>query len=650
MRKGMTETWWPAVAALLLAVPAGAVGFGGGDLTGTWDTTISWGVQYRLDDADPELIGLANGGRAFSVNGDDGNLNYGTGIASNVFKVTSEVEVDYKNVGFFVRGRAFYDFENEDGERLRTPLSEEALSRVGQRADVLDAFGWARFDLGGRPTELRIGDQVLSWGESTFIQGGINIINPVDVSAIRVPGAELREALLPEGMVSLSIGTSANTSLEMFYLYDWGRTKIDPPGSYFSTSDFAGEGGTTVFLGFGDSGDLRTFPFTDRPFLGVPRADNVWARDDGQYGVALRIFVPGLNDTEFGLYFINYHSRLPTINGITGTLAGALKGQGFGVAGGTALGALAQGAGREAAIGAGVAAGVGAGLSQTEAGIVATAAVDTALAGGDGVAVVAAFATDAYAQTARYFLAYPEDIKLYGLSFNTTLGKTAWQGEISHRQDAPLQADDVELLFAALGPFNAGLAAFNQLGNFSGQFGAVVPGTRNFDVSQVQTTLTKIFGPLAGADQGVLVWEGALTHVDGLPSKDELRFEGPGTYVSGNPDLGPSAHAGKPIEGPEHFADADSWGYRLAGRLDYLNAFGGFNVSPSFSWQHDVDGVSPGPGGNFLEGRKALTLGLGFDRQNTWQFDVSYTMYSGAGRYNLIGDRDFASATVKYSF
>jgi hypothetical protein len=152
-----------------------------------------------------------------------------------------------------------------------------------------------------------------------------------------------------------------------------------------------------------------------------------------------------------------------------------------------------------------------------------------------------------------------------------------------------------------------------------------------------------------GADQGVFLFEGALTHVHSMPSKDELRFEGPATYVSGNATLA-SAHLGKPIEPADRFADPDSWGYRLAGRLDYLNALAGLNVSPRFAWQHDVDGISPGPGGNFIEGRTALTLGLGFDRQSTWQFDLSYTTFGGGGRYNLTSDRDFVGVNAKYSF
>ncbi|MFQ5349829.1 MAG: DUF1302 domain-containing protein [Thermoanaerobaculia bacterium] len=639
----------PAAAlALLLAGPVGAVSWGKGELSFTWDTTISWGAQYRLDNADPALIGLANGGDAFSVNGDDGNQNYDTGIFSNVLKLTTEMDLRGKSAGVFVRFRTFYDEENEDGDRLRTPLSEEALERVGSRADFLDAFVWKKFNLGSRPAEIRFGEQVLSWGESTFIQGGINAINPIDVSAIRVPGAELRDALLPEGMVSLSFGTSLNTSFELFYLYDWGRTRIDPAGSYWSTNDFAGRGGDTVFLGFGDSSDMGTFPLSDRPFLGVPREPDRFADESGQYGAALRVFAPGLNDTEFGFYFMNYHSRLPTINGRTGTLAGALKAGGFQTAGQTAAFVFLQTFAPNAAISAGTLAGINAGLTPVEATIIAQATVGTLAAGGDPTSVITAFATDAFAQTARYFLAYPEDIKYYGISFNAAIGTWAWQGEISHKQDAPLQVDDVELLFAALGGFNQGLALANQVGNFFGRFETEVPGIRRVDVSQFQMTLTKVLGPTLGADQGVFLFEGAVTQAD-LPSKDELRFEGPATYVSGNPLLA-SAHAGKPIEPADRFADDQSWGYRLAGRLDYLNAVGGFNVSPRFAWQHDVEGISPGPGGNFIEDRTALTLGLGFNRQNTWQFDLSYTTFSGGGRYNLISDRDFIGTNIKYSF
>src|SRR5690554_755321 len=65
-------------------------------------------------------------------------------------------------------------------------------SYAGKGAEILDAFVWGDFDVAGAPVNVRVGRQVLSWGESTFIQGGVGSINPVDASAFRRPGAEIR--------------------------------------------------------------------------------------------------------------------------------------------------------------------------------------------------------------------------------------------------------------------------------------------------------------------------------------------------------------------------------------------------------------------------------------------------------------------------
>lgn len=359
--------------------------------------------------------------------------------------------------------------------------------------------------------------------------------------------------------------------------------------------------------------------------MSVPRTDTQEAKDGGQFGLALRWFVPSFGGTEFGFYYLKYHSRLPTINGVTGTVAGAQAAQ---VAGAAAAMLIYQ------------AFGVPPGVSPE----VDAAAAQAASAAG----------TSAYAHTARWYTGYPEDIKLYGLSWNAQLGTSgiAFQGELSYRQDAPFQVDDVELLFASLSPISAFLAANNQVAPGGVGFETQIDGYRRLNSSQLQFTLTKVFANALGADQAVLLTEFGFMRVFDMPSKDVLRFEGPGTYTSGNPIMsqpgGP--HGGKDWERPEHFADDFSWGYRLAGRLDYNNAIGAWNLSPRFAWQQDVSGVSPGPGGPFLEGFKALTVGVMADYQNRWQFDLSYTMYSGAGRWNLINDRDFVGGFVKYSF
>ena len=120
---------------------------------------------------------------------------------------------------------------------------------------LLDAFVYAKFDIGAMGAELRLGRQAVSWGESTFIQNGINVINHFDVSALRVPGSELKEAFLPQEMVNFSLQFSDNFSAQAIYITDWNATVPEPAGSYFSNNDFAPTGGSKVVLGFGSFSD-----------------------------------------------------------------------------------------------------------------------------------------------------------------------------------------------------------------------------------------------------------------------------------------------------------------------------------------------------------------------------------------------------------
>ena len=622
--------------AIVWSAPAEAIDLAGkgSSFSLNLDITLSYGARYRMEDRDPAIISQFEGGTAYSVNGDDGNLNFDKGIVSNTPKATIDLSFatdPNKNVrfGIFLRGSSFYDFALERDCCARTELTQEALDWAGTRTELLDAYAWLDFGRG----EIRVGQQVLIWGESTFIQGGLSVINPVDVSALRVPGAELREAFRPQGMVWASFDLSSNISVEGFYQYEWQEIVIDPPGTYFSTNDFAGPGGETVFLAFGNFADTGEAPpfipptqTVDYPFIGVPRGTTDEAKDDGQYGVAFRLFVPSWGGTEFGLYYLNYHSRLPTINGVTGSVQGALA---------------AQAAGTPTVLWTYYILGVPPGVDPV---VDATAMLYANL---NGISI--------FAQTANWYTAYPEDIKLYGLSWNAQLGTSgiAFQGEVSYRQDNPLQVDDVELLFAALSPLSSKYADASQLTNGTALgFEETALGYRLLDTSQLQFTLTKITSNFLGADQAVFLGEFGFHKVFDMPTKDELRFEGPGTYTSGNPEmtLPTGLHPGQAWEQPEHFADDFSWGYRLVSRLTYNNAIGAWALSPRISWQHDVDGVTPGPGGSFIAGRQALSVGIQAGYQNAWQVDLSYTMYDGADRYNLINDRDFIGGFIKYSF
>ncbi len=636
-----------AVAFAILAAPAAhAFEFSKGELTGSLDTTVSMGYSWRVEERDPNLVGksfynpllcnsnvllspgvacstgfpgsaaqIAAPGR-FSANRDDGNLKYDDGDAiASTAKITSELSLSWRDWGAFTRATYFYDFENAD----RTDLTQEAKDRIGERFRLLDAFVYKNFKMGDNNGTVRLGRQVVSWGESTFIQQGINVVNPVDLSALRVAGAELKEAFLPIDMLFGSISLTENVSLEALYMFEFEEIEVDAAGTYFSSNDFATPGGEYVMLGFGVTPQPVVNPelyrqvclsgpagvlATDLPYgalnptvatigcaSSVPRNPTRYADDDGQYGAALRWYAEGLMQTEFGFFFLNYHSRLPLLSGVAVTGSSATSG--------------------------------------------------------------------------RYFAEYPEDIQLYGISWNTSLpGGIAWQGEVSYRPNAPLQVDDVELLFAALSPLNAFIPApaatfQSQLGSAS--FGQEIRGWREHHVSQLQMTFTKVFGRALGADQIAVVGELGGTNAN-LPPESVLRYEGEGTDTGGGCDLGDVIAAGpaglglpgcarNPLTLNGGFPTSFSWGYRLAARADYNGVWGtSMNLSPRIAFNHDVDGITPGPGGNFLEGRKSLTLGAELNYLNKWVFDASYTRFSGAEPYNQIADRDFASVSVKYLF
>lgn len=589
------------------------------------DSTLSYGLMWRVQSQDKDIIGLTKGGTKHSNNFDDGNMNYDTGLISNALKLTSELDIDAGWIGAFVRATAFYDFENERGDRERTDLSSDAKDAVGSNIDLLDCYLWISHEIGGMPFQIRLGDQIVSWGESTFIQNSINSINSVDVSKFRVPGAELKEGLTPEGMIWATISPTENLSIEAFYEYDWEETLLDAPGTYFSSADFIGEGGSKLMLGFGQAPDNGDAPVADT-FMGVPRGKTDYADDQGQYGVALRYYSEALHSTEFSFYAMNYHNHIFNMSVQTGDMAALQQ-----------AGAAGQAAGAAAAGAVYAAAGVGPGVDPD---------VDK-LAAATGKKVGGAVATDSYAKSSNYYTRYEEDLKLYGVAFNTEVGGVGWQGEVSYRPDAPLQVDDLELLQTFLSPLNPALGQLSQLGPIAP--GGIIEGFIERDIVQVQTTLSYLLPPISwlGSQGGVLVGEIGWEHICSMPSKDKLRLEGPATASPGGAIS--AAALGEPQVASRHFADADSWGYRILAKLDYFNVIGPIGLTPRIGWSHDVDGISP-LGGPFLAKRKAITLGLTANYLSSWTADLSYTNYFGAGAYNATNDRDFIGFNVKYSF
>ncbi|WP_372876069.1 DUF1302 family protein, partial [Pseudomonas sp.] len=259
-------------------------------------------------------------------------------------------------------------------------------------------------------------------------------------------------------------------------------------------------------------------------------------------------------------------------------------------------------------------------------------AANAATAAAIGAASGAGLAQSTALGNGEYFLSYPEDIQLYGLSFSTVLPTgTSWGGEVSYRPNAPIQINSTALNLALLNPASGGGAS----PTIDTAPGAENQGYRRKELTQVQTTFTHFFDRVLGASRLTLVGEVGVAHVGGLERREDLQYGRDSIY---------GAYSASNDDG---FVTTTSWGYRARAILDYSNAIAGINLKPSLSWSHDVDGY--GPNGLFNEGAKAVSLGLDADYQNTYNASLAYTDFFG-GDYNTAIDRDFVALSFGMNF
>jgi hypothetical protein len=432
-------------------------------------------------------------------------------------------------------------------------------------------------------------------------------------------------------------------AVEGFYLTNWDKVRIDPRGSFFSTNDTISDDSNKVIVSFGRRQDdhfpignpvpptipglsaaaqALYGPYNPAAQIYVPRAADKNPSDSGQYGLKFSYLAHDFNDTDFGFYYMNYHSRTPVVSATRGTTSSVLTG-------GPLIAPIC------------------------------------------GVpALISLCATG----TANYFAEYPSDIHLFGASFNTQgPAGIAFQGEYSYRPNFPLQLATPELILAALGLPNL-ITGYTQIpGAPTGATastlvpeGTYIQGYRNVKMSQLQVTATKSFPAVMAADQLILVGEVGGNFFHNLPSGQ--KFNGPGVYLPAT-QFGSIVGSAYSVQ-TDGFTTSSSWGYRLAGRLDYSNLLLGGNVSPRVAWSHDVSGVGP----NFTEGVKSYLLGASWEYQRTWVVDLAYTNFFGGKTFcgtdapptgssvtpgqpaswcnsaNPLRDRDFYSVTVSYSF
>lgn len=682
--------------------------------------SISVGHMWRVENRKNSGDEFADGSNA-----NDGNSNFDTGLVSQVFKINNEVRVEYKNYGALIRAVAFYDsvimdddisatgrrnsdiFRNNSIRGGNYGFTDATKDEAGSDARLMDAYIYGDFEYTDEKyMQLRLGRQVMSWGESLFLRNGISTANnPIYVSAARQPAVELKDLFIPLNTLALSMDLTDSLSMEAYYQFEWEENHLDAHGTYFSTTDNFGEGAERAIANLGSA----VQPFVDAGLLpsthvdAAIRIEDVDPEDEEQYGIALRYYAEDI-DTEFGFYHINSHATTPAIK--------ATPGEEF-----TCLNLITQAPGQYAidqTADPSISLLCSTGLNMISAG---TLSGDPAMAAaGFGNAVFANAL--GYMATSPYKATFPEDIKLWGFTFSTTIGDTSLSGEIAYRENdivftdyednalaahtvgsviKAVSASGVEALGlpmdlgigngslflsgapllngAPLGfdPRSAEAQACTAQGLGSTNFGPIT-GTRcsgqetdlftrsetynasivaihNFGASSFSDGTTAVFEIGASYLPDVVDFQSAIGNRQTTTSvfTDYVDFA---NNVLGSPEAA-AVYSSLEAQGDgtqdEDYLDDLSWGYRAVFAFTYNDVFAGVNLTPTIRWSHDVDGNSV-RGGNFLEGRKSLSIGVNAIYQLNWEISLGYTAFMGADERNSLVDRDNVTFNVKYGF
>ncbi|HSW13988.1 MAG TPA: DUF1302 family protein [Solimonas sp.] len=605
------------------------------------------------------------------------------------------------------------------GGKVYTKRTEkETLRKIGLGA-VLQEFNL--YGTVETPWEeelmFKVGRQQVQWGEATIeFFDSLNVANPPSLQNLfRLGGNGLDDFYQPLNMISLSTNLFEGATISGFYQLEWQPVEAPAAGSFYSpfNADTNNGGPDYLTIAFGQ---LAHDPegianLLDSPLTGITnttsRLERLKDREpdwQGQFGIQFKYYADWLNDgTDIGLYFANYHSRIPMASIYSSDMS--------------------------------------CGKNATDLATYVLACPDIPLLNGIYTPNQPDRATDDSVafDSLKAVLEYPEDIQMYGLSFNTTIGTTAIQGEVAYRPKQPFQVALVDLAFAGLGPTltnchlppgclgsNVGLGtmpdgsvgaygssdyvvdANGTPGAFADTFDAIIghlPGSGrsfpnfvvpyrggtiglnpansyirgweefqsysfNLGATLVQGT-SELMPSLIGADQIIWLIELGGFWVPDLPALDELQLESPGIewHASAGADgsgadrsrqacstnaacsYGPDGLRFNPHQQDlDLFPDELSMGYSIVALIRYESVLPGISIQPQIIFKHDFYNTSPGLVSNYVDGRIIWDTGVEVRYKSNLSLNLGYQMFAGGGVANLLNDRDNARVFLKYAF
>ena len=540
----------------------------------------------------PDSIKTGKSGYSIDVNGDNGRVNFDQyDTISQIVKGYTEFKLNGPQQGAVLSTKYWYDHAYEANHGHLYDFDDSQWPRLAKfkGIDLWDAYIWKNFKLNDEQSlNLKLGKHTLSWGKSQFFQNGLNSVSAFDYAAVNRPGGDPRERIIPVEMFSFAADLNQHLKLEGFYQFKFRPSVVDGCGTFFEISDLVPErcGPLIITAGLDDKsteGALAAQRY-------IPRTASQLAKDQGQYGFALKQNLPALNNAELGVYFANYHSRLTHFDGTNATAVGAKN---FNTA--TIFSIYPEDIKMY-------------GLSL--AGKVATTSV---------------FSELTYKPNMPLHFNSPDLVYYQVLSPDTPFSSPGVSGEMG----------DYAQGYASLPVTQWSIGASNQIQNLWGansfNWAAEFAVNHIADIGNHRLGRSGAFGRSelsTGAYDPVTKVNQCTTYGTANLSNDEVdRLN-------------------------EQYCNRDgyyttwSMGYRLRGVLNYKDVFPATVISPSLSLRHDVHGYGP----NFQQGQMSIAAAVSATYQNKYTAELAYTNFFGSNEFSVIDDRDFASLVFKVNF
>lgn len=616
---------------------AGSLSLGNG-IEGQYKLTFNYAAAVRTGSADNNLIngpidpfvssagpGCPDGqtacfshtGLPTTANFDDGDRNFKKwSLINNRLSALGELQLTSENYGLIFSGNAFYDRvyrgsndnDSPDTVNIKGAPNNEFTPATnkydGMRIRLLEAYVYGDWTLSDESSlNVRLGKQVAAYGESLFLAGISQAQGPFDATKAFIPGAEIKDIILPENQISMRMSLNNKLTMLAEYQLDFNPTDIFPQGDYFSPADVVGPGATFAYGslnpavapcpgllpgGLDGACQLNTQLGIAALIIDGPRTIDAVRGPDivpskyGHWGIGLKYALTPI--TSVGIYRLRYADHNPTVKlnvgfayvGTVRSCNNALNAQ------------LTPLFGNQCTLNSGV-------------------VLDTNLNG----------ALRQYVPVS-YNVKYVDGIDLTSIAYSTVLGPFNIGGEFNYRQGLDM-------------PIKAVIS------------GVKSPIYTRGNLSQALVSALYTDNPRFIADDIVFVGEAGIVHVNSV----EAVQSSPGIQTTGN--------------GDQLFYSATSYGFQTLFLATTRNVLSGWDLTIPLSYGMIIKGnpsMTGAFGALYGEGDKRFSMGARMQYLQNLEIGVSYNFFFGDTektigdsplKANPYADRDYATLNIKYS-